>query len=680
MAAQRKASRVAPAAPVLVGTLTGDGYQLGPEVGSGGEGVIHTVVGRPELLAKLYRRAPSTYDVEKLDTLVRAATPDLLTVAAWPTDCLKNETGAVVGFVMARVLDGRPLHELYSPRSRVQHFPSADFRFLVHVASNAARLFAAVHRAGFIMGDVNPGNILVRNDGTLAAVDCDSLQVGDGARFRCPVGTVLYLAPELVGQNLWTVPRTANDVAFGLAVLLFHLLFMGRHPFAGRFLGSGEMPIEKAIAECRFAYSSDARRTKMAAPPFAPPLPVVGSEAAELFERAFHPDGRSGGRPTAEDWLEALEALKGSLAVCAVAQWHQYASSLGSCPWCAIESGSKAKLFGGAVRIAPAALADVQTLWARYLQIADPGPPRPLPREEDWVPPPQVKRQRLVQRLVIAGTGTAAVGAVSVVANTITVVVVVAMALLVICALSRRPWVTEAQRARGREALKRAEQAWQAAVQEWQAKAKGPDFSGERRAVEDLKAKIDALASEREARLRALARPIPEAEQRARYLGQFRIDDAGLYNIGPARCAVLRSWGIETAADVDAAKMAEIPGFGRGLTDRLVNWRWGREQNFKFTPLCIADPVEVQKLDRELAARRIKLMKELRTGILALERRVSGVHNDRAALRTGLEAAFNAWMLAHYTHARLGRPQGPFQTRASAVSAVGVWTSSSLTS
>ncbi len=656
--ALRKASPAPPAAAsALVGMLRGDTYQLGPEVGSGGEGVIHTVVGRPELLAKLYRRAPSTYDVEKLDTLVRAATPDLLTVAAWPTDCLKNESGAVVGFVMPRVLDGRPLHELYSPRSRVQHFPSADFRFLVHVASNAARLFAAVHRAGFIMGDVNPGNILVRNDGTLAAVDCDSLQVGDGARFRCPVGTVLYLAPELVGQNLWTVPRTANDVAFGLAVLLFHLLFMGRHPFAGRFLGSGEMPIEKAIAECRFAYSSDARRTKMAPPPFAPPLPVAGSQTAELFERAFHPDGRSGGRPTAEDWLEALEALKGSLAVCGAAQWHQFASSLGSCPWCAIESGTKVKLFGGVVLIAPAALADVQTLWARYLQIADPDPPLPPPREADWVPPPAVERQRLAQGLVAAGTGTAAVGAVSLVADPIAVAVAVAVAiaLLVICALSRRPWVTEAQRARGREALKRAEQAWQAAVQEWQAKAKGPDFSGERRAVEDLKAKIDALASEREARLRALARPIPEAEQRARYLGQFRIEDAGLYNIGPARCAVLRSWGIETAADVDAAKMAEIPGFGRGLTDRLVNWRWGREQNFKFTPLSIADPVEVQKLDRELAARRIKLMMELRAGISALERRVSGVHDDRAALRTGLEAAFNAWMLARYTYAGLQR-------------------------
>ena len=103
---------------------------------------------------------------------------------------------------------------------------------------------------------------------------------------------------------------------------LFHLLFMGRHPFAGRFLGAGEMPIEKAIAECRFAYSRDARRTKMAPPPFTPPLAVAGPATTELFERAFHPMVASGGRPTAEDWVKAsgcAEGFAGRLRLGAVA-------------------------------------------------------------------------------------------------------------------------------------------------------------------------------------------------------------------------------------------------------------------------------------------------------------------------------------------------------------------------
>ena len=179
-----------------------------------------------------------------------------------------------------------------------------------------ARLFAAVEQAGFLMGDVNHGNILVRNNGTVVAVDCDSFQVGDGSIYPCRVGTELFLPPELIGRNVGAVRRTPTHTAYGLAVLLFHLLFMGRHPFAGRFHGAGEMPIEKAIAESRFAYARETRRTQMSPPPFTPPLAVAGSETAELFERAFHPDGWRGTRPAPEAWMRALDAAKGSLTVC----------------------------------------------------------------------------------------------------------------------------------------------------------------------------------------------------------------------------------------------------------------------------------------------------------------------------------------------------------------------------
>ena len=61
---------------------------------------------------------------------------------------------------------------------------------------------------------------------------------------------------------------------------------------------------------------------------------------------------------------------------------------------------------------------------------------------------------------------------------------------------------------------------------------------------------------------------------------QFRVEDAGLFNIGAARIAVLRSWGVETAAEIDEEKVGSIPGFGRNLTERLVNWRDGLEQRF----------------------------------------------------------------------------------------------------
>ena len=41
---------------------------------------------------------------------------------------------------------------------------------------------------------------------------------------------------------------------FGLAVAIFHLLAMGKHPYAGRFAG-GDISMSDAIAQHRFAFS-----------------------------------------------------------------------------------------------------------------------------------------------------------------------------------------------------------------------------------------------------------------------------------------------------------------------------------------------------------------------------------------------------------------------------------------
>ena len=685
VAAVKMAPQAVPVAPVtLTGTRSNAAYKLGQEIGAGGNGVVYAVARHPELVAKISKHALARHDVDKLDALVYGATPDLLSVAAWPIDCLKTGTGHVVGFVMPRILDARPLYELYSPRSRVQHFPSADFRFLVHTAANVARLFAAVHKAGFIAGDVNHSNILVRLNGTVAAVDCDSFQVGDGARFPCLVGTELFVPPELMGAALGATRRTANHDNFGLAVLVFHLLFMGRHPFAGRYLGQGDMPIERAIAESRFAYSRDLRRTQISPPPYTPPMEAVGPGVIDLFERAFHPDARSGGRPSPEAWIAALETLKASLTVCKTVPWHHHVAKAKTCPWCAIEGPARTKLFGGLIKMATAAIADLETLWAHYLSIVDAGPPQALPKRVIWKAPslPKFDWRSLLIRvhadrlfwlaallffgwqyywdelvalvsrisptvratlesatattppfeiILLAGVGTVVAG--PLVARGLD------LTLRRVCRLFVKP-AAKTQAPQSKHVRRRdAEQAWRTAVAAWRGQPPPPDLSALRRQIEALKPDLDALSAEREARIKACVAPVPEAEQRARYLGQFRIEDAKLHNIGPARCTVLRSWGIDTAADVDDARISEIPGFGKTLTDKLVLWRERQEKGFVPTVAAVIDPLDVQRIDRDLAARRTKLMKELRERITDLERRIARFNNERKVLWKQLETA-----------------------------------------
>ena len=98
--------------------------------------------------------------------------------------------------------------------------------------------------------------------------------------------------------------------------------------------------------------------------------------------------------------------------------------------------------------------------------------------------------------------------------------------------------------------------------------------------------------------------------------------------------------------DVDEGKIADIPGFGKNLTDKLVIWRAMKEKSFAYYAAPIVDPLEVQRIDRQLAARRTKLMKELRERIAQVEQRVASFNSGRAALWTQVEAAFNAGMLA----------------------------------
>src|ERR1700692_26302 len=94
----------------------------------------------------------------------------------------------------------------------------------------------------------------------------------------CEVGVPTYTQPDLQNRPFSPFLRNQNHDAFGLAVLIFHLLFMERHPYAGRFSGRGEMPIERAISECRFPFRHLAQKAQMSSPPNSLTLAEIPSQ------------------------------------------------------------------------------------------------------------------------------------------------------------------------------------------------------------------------------------------------------------------------------------------------------------------------------------------------------------------------------------------------------------------
>jgi DNA-binding helix-hairpin-helix protein with protein kinase domain len=370
----------APAQGSRLQSGTGAAIVLEDRLGGGGEGAVYTVRGRPDVVAKIYNGALSPERRQKLEAMAGAAPAQLLQITAWPIELVRS-AGDVIGFLMPRAVQAEELHVLYGPKSRKQRFPHAGYKFLVHAAMNVARALAVVHRQGIVVGDVNERVAMIAPDSTVRLIDCDSFQIRAGGRtFGCEVGVPLFTPPELqTVPTLRGVERTEQHDLFGLAVLIFHLLFLGRHPFSGRNSARPDMTIETAIREHRFAYSADRQRTGMTQPTIVPPLQSAGGDIARLFEAAFAPAAALGvaQRPTAAQWADALAALQATLVACTVNAAHAYASSLSACPWCAIELTTGIELFNyvepaGGDRQPPV---DVEAIWQAIEAIAPVAPP-----------------------------------------------------------------------------------------------------------------------------------------------------------------------------------------------------------------------------------------------------------------------------------------------------------------
>jgi DNA-binding helix-hairpin-helix protein with protein kinase domain len=331
---------MAPQPPATLSLSSGGTVTLDQRVGGGGEGTVYRVRERPDAAAKIYLVPMSRERRAKIEAMIAASPPRVTPFTAWPTALLLERTEAV-GFLMPLVKGASEVHVVYGLKSRKQKYPTAGYRFLVHVATNLARAFAQLHASGIVVGDINERAAMIGADGTARIIDCDSFQYrATNVLHRCEVGTPIFTPPELqTVASFRTIERTAAHDNFGLAVLLFHLLFLGRHPFSGQCRQTNDMPIEKAIQEHRFAYSADRHRTDMVQPPHTPPLDYSGRGLAGLFERAFAQAAASGHhpRPTAGQWVDALKAFQSQLATCKQNASHAFVPANGPCPWCAIE-------------------------------------------------------------------------------------------------------------------------------------------------------------------------------------------------------------------------------------------------------------------------------------------------------------------------------------------------------
>ena len=377
--------------------IDGKPLRLGQRIGKGGEGEVFALADEPSRAVKLYTISDLATREAKVAAMLRKNLAASSGNIAFPVAAVRDKAGRFKGFLMPLVRGHLPIFELYSPGARKQSFPKADYRFLVRAALNAARAVAAVHKAGCVIGDINHSGILISGESATAAlIDADSFQVVDGVeRYLCRVGVPDYTPPELQGISLSSVVRTPNHDAFGLAIVVFLMLAMGRHPFVGRYT-KGEMPIEKAIAEFRFAFSQ-MRDVGMTPPPGANSLMDFTPSIAAAFESAFSRASRDN-RPTSSQWVSLLEEFERSLKPCTDNRLHSYSSTASACPWCRMEKALRIALFlpdytGGFTDPLSGVAFNLAVLWAQVEAVRLPLSNQLAPKVPSLSPQPSATAQ-----------------------------------------------------------------------------------------------------------------------------------------------------------------------------------------------------------------------------------------------------------------------------------------------
>lgn len=636
-------------------TGAGKTIEIGRELGKGGEGVVYELPANRHRVAKVYHahHQPDAAKQAKLRFMATTADAELLSYAAWPQETLhKTTNGPVVGFLMPKVSSRAPIHMLYSPAHRRQDYPKAAWDFLLFAARNMAAAFAAIHHHGHVLGDVNQGNVLVGADSKVVLIDTDSFQVNaNGTTYLCKVGVAHFTPPELQGVASFDhAPRTSNHDNFGLALLIFHLLFGGRHPFSGVPLrnNAGEA-LEKDIQAFRYAYAPDGQRRGFNPPPKSIPIGIIPDSIQAMFTLAFTEIGANGSRPTAQQWVTALDALRGQLKICATTPMHIYPGHLGRCPWCALEDHGVIYFLNvlAGISLTGSTGFVLARVWAA-IEAVSPPPGISIPNIAAVAVKPASLRPSIQQGIITF---------LWIVPITFWRIFIVGVALwlltripvawpLVLCGVLGA-WGDAGDLGKDKrkaECIKR-QAAYDAAKQEFDQvvyrihqAVNQKAFAKKKQDLEQLRDEYQRLP-EREKTEIANLHTTAEARQKLQFLERYFLDSTTISGVGPAKKAALRSFGIETAADITWNKVISVKGFGEVKTRAVVDWRKACERRFVFNPNLAVTEADKNVVRAKIVTRKRMLEIALNTGAAELQRLRQDMIGKASTLRPVLQEA-----------------------------------------
>lgn len=289
-------------------------------------------------LAKIYHQ-PTLEKIEKLKAML--ANPLVAPMKyknhisiAFPQDLLLDGDDNCIGFLMPSVRSSYEIASIYDPKLRKRNALGFNWNDLHVSALNIASIIQAIHEQGYVLGNINPQDILVNKRALVAVVNTDSFQVSDsqtGKVYRCTVKSDNFTPVELLGKDFYTTDQSEICDRFRLGVLIHYLLF-GYHPFSNEQTDKGESTITEFICKGLWYGGND---NSINVSQTTIPLDIVHPEIKRLLLKCFN-DGHASPdlRPTAEEWHHALQVAVEDLTICSQVDSHHYSQSYGKCYWC----------------------------------------------------------------------------------------------------------------------------------------------------------------------------------------------------------------------------------------------------------------------------------------------------------------------------------------------------------
>ena len=614
-------------------------YTTSRELGRGGEGIVYELHSHSNLVLKKYSEPLTSEKVAKLRAMIAMRSPGIEAYAAWPVDLVHDSSGIPSGFVMKKLTGFVPMHMLFSPMDRKKLFPDKGYNFLTHVSRNLATAFHQLHEAGLVVGDVNEGNILISANGMVAFIDCDSFQVKGGDNYYyCEVGVPRYTPPELLQQGTFEqVVRTANTDAFSMAVLIFQLLFLGRHPFAGRNTTATDIDEETAIRQRLFAYSLRTKRRKLSPPRDSLDIHILPQAVTDLFHRAFEEDTR----PSDAEWVAALDDMLKHMVTCTVTQLHTYPAGAAECPWCHFRQARGILYFLDDSYIrASHQLADIEQFVNGFdlsqLEIVQwkrpslSGKAQPVPAQF-YGYKNKANAFYAVASMLLLMLGAIVAGAAGTMVGTI-------CAFLLLITYKHNWWIKKikAELDKRKTAYLHMRQNVERMIAEHNTPPDLNTYNVAIKKVAQLVQQFRELPQELDRR-RKTAEETLYNEQLDYYLRLFSIGDADIPSFGPAKKQALSDYGIFTAADISRMAIMKIPGIGPKNQQILRSWQRQMSAGFVYIPDTRRIAAEMDIITNDMARHRQQLENTLRAEYHSLNLLRQNIHNRSAILGRHLD-------------------------------------------